>query len=176
MKIFFIGLPGCGKTTIGSKLAQSLKTSFVDLDHEIVKGEKQQVAVIFEKLGEQQFRVIEQKYLKNFCASQENFVMATGGGTPCFFDNLELINNSGVSIFLDTATNEIANRMMKTELAKRPMFANQNVATVAGRVAELRSQRIQFYNKAHIILSGDEINPEGIVQKVEELKRQSDGQ
>lgn len=170
MKIFLVGLPGCGKTTLGRQVSQLLNRNFVDLDGEIVKGEQQSIAQLFTKEGEESFRIIEQKYLKHWCSREGDFVMATGGGTPCFLSNIELINNTGKSVFLDTTAKEIATRMLNTELAKRPLFAGQDKNTIEGRVKEMRMQRIPFYKKAHLTLSGNQINAEKIARWILELK------
>lgn len=166
MKVFLIGLPGCGKSTLGREVALQLKRSFVDLDDEIVKGEGQSVGQIFGRLGEAQFRNIEKKYLKKWCDHAGDIVMATGGGTPCFLGNMDLINASGLSIFLDATVSEIATRMMNTELAKRPLFAGQDVSTIAGRIQEMRMERIHFYLQAKITLSGDHLNAQIITEEI----------
>jgi shikimate kinase len=170
MKIFLIGLPGCGKTTMGKLAAQMMGRNFVDLDDEIVRGEGQSVTSIFAKVGEEQFRRIEEQYLKNWCDSTVDFIMATGGGTPCFYSNMDLMNSVGTSIFINTTVSEIADRMMNTELAKRPKFAGQDVSTIAGRIAAMRMERINFYSQAHITLSGDQLNPAGLAKEIQTLK------
>lgn len=170
MKIFLIGLPGCGKSTLGKKVADLLDRPFVDLDVEIVKGEKQSVESIFNARGENQFRVIEKNYLIDWCQHTDDYVMATGGGTPCYFSNMDLINRSGISIFIDTNVNEIANRMLKTELATRPLFAGQDASTISARVEEMRNQRIGFYKQAQLTLSGSDITPNQIIKNVQALK------
>lgn len=166
MKVFLIGLPGCGKSTLGREVAHLLKKPFVDLDDEIVKGEGQSIGQIFSGLGEAQFRNIEKKYLKNWCDHTDDVVLATGGGTPCFLDNMSLINASGLSIFLDTTVSEIASRMMNTELAKRPLFAGQDISTIAGRVQEMRMTRIHFYAQARVTLSGHHLNAPRIAEEI----------
>ena len=171
MKIFLIGLPGCGKSTLGKKVADRLDRPFVDLDVEIVKGEKQSVENIFNAKGENQFRVIEKQYLVDWCHRQIDFVMATGGGTPCYFSNMDIIKKSGVSVFIDTDVNKIAIRMLKTELAKRPLFAGQDASTIAGRVEEMRNQRIGFYQQAQIKLSGSDITADQIIKEIQILER-----
>jgi shikimate kinase len=113
MKIFLIGLPGSGKTTVGKDLARKLSVPFLDLDAEIETREKQQIQQLFKTQGESYFRKIESMVLKEWCTSTRDFVMATGGGTPCFFDNMDQINKSGESIFLDVPTKEFANRIKK---------------------------------------------------------------
>ncbi|MEP2670335.1 MAG: shikimate kinase [Cyclobacteriaceae bacterium] len=166
MKVFLVGLPGCGKSTLGREVAQLLKKPFVDLDDEIVRGEGQSIGQIFAQLGEEKFRSIEKNYLTKRCEHGDDFVMATGGGTPCFLNNMALINRSGLSLFLDTTVSEIATRMMNTELAKRPLFAGQDISTIAGRVQEMRMARIHFYAQARVTLSGEHLNAQSIAEEV----------
>jgi shikimate kinase len=172
MKIFLIGLPGSGKTTIGKVLARQLHTLFIDLDREIEKEEGMTPSEIFSLKKEDYFRKVEAAELKKLCSSSSDFVMATGGGTPCFFNNMKLINELGISIFLDVSAREVANRMKKTDLAKRPLLANSNVDEVKDRIEFLRSSRISFYNQAHIIIDGDRISAEAIVQLIN-LKKEN---
>ena len=99
MKIFLIGLPGSGKSTIGKSLALELSYPFIDLDLDIEKAEGRTIKQIFKQMHEGYFRQLESKALKKYCQSQDSFVMATGGGAPCFFDNMEQINQAGKSVF-----------------------------------------------------------------------------
>src|SRR5258708_25113313 len=101
MKIFIIGLPGSGKTTLGKQVAEKLNLPFIDLDLEIEKLEGKTVQEIFAKRKENYFRELESRTLKNFCSGKSDFVMATGGGAPGFFDNMDVMNNSGKTVFLD---------------------------------------------------------------------------
>jgi len=149
MKIFLVGLPGSGKTTIGKELAKSINIPFVDLDVIIEMKEKRTIPEIFKTQGENYFRKIESTVLKDCCENTEEFVMATGGGTPCFFDNMEQINKSGKSIFLDVHTKEIAYRIKRTNLNKRPLFTNLHDEELKDKIEFLRSQRIHYYQKAH---------------------------
>lgn len=170
MKVFLIGLPGCGKTTLGKKVSLQLNKTFVDLDEEIVKGEGQSIGELFANVGERNFREIEKKYLTIWCAHDGDFIMATGGGTPCFYDNMTQINKAGFSIFLDTTVSEIATRMMNTELSKRPLFAGQDVSTVAGRIQEMRMQRISFYTQAHVTFSGEDLTVQSLAEEILSLE------
>src|SRR5579859_2734142 len=101
MKIFLIGLPGSGKTTMGKSLADALRLPFADLDVEIEKSEGLTVPQIFEKRGEDYFRAAESELLKKFTSSSGHFVMAAGGGAPCFNRNMTAMNQSGITVFLD---------------------------------------------------------------------------
>lgn len=170
MKVFLIGLPGCGKTTLGRKIAQLMDYDFVDLDEKLAQAEQMTITEIFSIKGEEQFRIIEKSHLVNWCNKDENYVMATGGGTPCFFSNIQLINQSGVSIFLDAAVDVIAQRMMRTELAKRPMFVGENVSTIGVRIEAMRNQRLPYYQQAQLTMIGDQIDANRITKAVWDLK------
>ena len=123
MKIFLIGLPGSGKTTLAKELAAKLKLPYVDLDVEVEKAEMKTIPQIFKDKKENYFRKIESQILKSWTQSDSSFVMATGGGAPCFFDNLELMNQTGITIFLDVPTKEIARRI-SSQSDTRPLLLN----------------------------------------------------
>ena len=149
MKIFLLGLSGSGKTTLGKELAASLGLRFVDLDGEIEKAEGMPIEVIFKTKKEDHFRKVESRQLRQWCLTETDFVMATGGGTPCFFDNMDLINQSGTSLFLDIPPTEIVQRILKTDLSHRPLFANLRPENVKDQIEFMRSQRLSFYRQAH---------------------------
>lgn len=166
MKIFLIGLPGSGKSTLGKSVARALKIPFVDLDEEIENQEGEPIATLFANKGEDYFRSIESKMLQMWCSKKNNFLMATGGGAPCFNANMELINKSGISVFLDAPTDVIAKRMLNSELAKRPLLADQNADTILNRVINLRNERLPFYQKAKLIFDESEITENGIIKEI----------
>jgi len=167
MKIFLVGLPGSGKTTIGKELAKKLGTLFIDLDAAIEAQEKKNIQEIFKVNSESYFRKIESAVLKQLSQSAEDFVMATGGGAPCFFDNMETINKSGKSIFLDISAKEIARRIKRSNLNKRPLFENLHDEELKDKIEFLRSQRIPFYQKAHLHLKGEEIQVNELLKLLE---------
>jgi len=158
MKVFLIGLPGSGKTTLGKQLAKNLKVNFIDLDLSIEKLEGKSVQEIFAEKKENYFRELESKTLKDFCSNKDEFVLATGGGAPCFFDNIEAMNASGKTFFIDVPAREIASRLMKTNLTERPLLAKLDPDQLKDKIEFLRSQRISFYKQAqHTVLSLEEI-------------------
>ena len=168
MKIFLIGLPGSGKTTIGKQLAEKLKLPFLDLDKEIEKSQGQTIREIFEGKKETHFREIESGLLNKFCHSPESFVLSTGGGAPCFHDNMVVMNQSGKTIFLDVPAKEIADRLMKTDLSKRPLFAKMNDEVLKDKIEFLRSQRIVFYRQATMVFQSTTINAKEIASKIKD--------
>jgi shikimate kinase len=166
MKIFLIGLPGCGKTTLGRQLAEKLSLPFLDLDSEIEKSEGKTVQEIFATKSENHFREIESSTLKTLCQKNNNFVMATGGGAPCFFSNMELMNQSGKTIFLDIPVMEIVSRLQTTNLEDRPLFSNLSSDQLKNKIELLRSQRIHFYKQAQTIVTSNSILADQIVSKI----------
>jgi shikimate kinase len=163
-KIFLIGLPGSGKTTLGKQLAESLKLPFVDLDKAIEGAAGKKVEDIFKELGEPGFRKVESDILTQHCNLNENLVMATGGGAPCFGNNIEVMKKSGTVIFLDVPPKTISERIIH-EVAHRPLLKRETPDSLKDRIEFLRSQRISFYKQAHHTISGSEIT----VQKILDL-------
>jgi shikimate kinase len=167
MKVFLIGLPGSGKTTVGKQLAERLRITFIDLDAELEKLEEKTVQEIFAEKTESYFRELEAKTLKSFCGQKKDFVMATGGGTPGFFDNMMQMNQSGKTVFLDVPTAEICARLQKTNLSTRPLFSDLNLEQLKAKIDLLRSQRIDFYKQASVIIS-NEITAEEIWNRIKD--------
>jgi shikimate kinase len=164
MKVFLLGLPGSGKTTLGKKLASALQLPFVDLDKEIEKAEGKPIPEIFKEKRENYFRELESSVLKQWCARPDDFVMATGGGAPCFFDNMEVIKASGKSIFLDVPASEIAARISKTAVEKRPLLAASDKDGLKDHIEFMRSNRISYYKQATFILSDKVISVQAMVE------------
>lgn len=154
MKVFLLGLPGSGKTTLGKRLANAMKLPFVDLDKEIEKTEGKPISEIFTEKKEDYFRQLESAILKQWCSRPDDFVMATGGGAPCFFDNIDVINHAGKSIFLDVPPSEIAKRMSRAGVEKRPLLAPSGRDGLKDNIEFMRSNRIGFYKQATFTFSG----------------------
>lgn len=153
-KYFLIGLPGCGKSTLGRQLATHLKTPFIDLDVEIEKSVSLPVRDIFKKYGETFFRKQEAEILTTWAEGAGNFVMATGGGTPVFFDNMRIMNAHGHTFFLDVPTREITNRVLNSNKEERPLLASLAPDELKDKIEFLRSHRVSFYTQAHTTLTG----------------------
>ncbi|NOS93469.1 MAG: shikimate kinase [Cyclobacteriaceae bacterium] len=166
MKIFLIGLPGSGKTTLGKQAAHQLSIPFVDLDAAIEKAEQRTIPEIFKQSGENYFRQLESELLKKWAASSTDFLMATGGGAPCFFDNVELMNRAGITFFLDVPAMEIAQRISASTKQERPLFNSMDFDVLKDQIETLRSRRISFYKQAQQTLSGRGIQSQQLVEMI----------
>lgn len=145
-RIFLIGYMGCGKTSIGKQLAKKLDLSFVDLDAFIENRHHKSVRSLFEERGEAAFRQIEKQALEEV-AQFEDTVVSTGGGTPCFFNNLEVMNLSGTSIYLEVSINELASRLLSAK-DKRPLLKDKDEEELISFITDSLSKRKQFYEQA----------------------------
>lgn len=156
IRIYLIGMPGSGKSAVGKRLAQALDVAFVDLDEEIERAEGMPITQIFKELGEGYFRKVESGILKSWAVRQDPFVMATGGGAPCFHQGIEIINKSGTSIFLDVPPGKLASRIAAE--AHRPLIGEKHRDETLVRLME---ERRAVYNQAQYLIdaagSPDEI-------------------
>ena len=143
MRIALLGYMGSGKTTVGTLLAEKLHLPFIDLDRIIEKREQQSIADIFNTKGEAYFRLCEAQELSTIIKEASAFVLATGGGTPCFHDNMNLLNEHCTTFFLNCSAEEIRNRVTSST-ENRPLF-NSDLTSLQ----EHLSSRIPTYTKAH---------------------------
>jgi len=150
MKIFLIGMPGSGKTTLGKQLATHLQVEFVDLDTEIERAESKPISDIFLYQGEDHFRIVEAKILREWATHQRSFVMATGGGAPCFHHGISVINEYGISVFLDCPVEELAERVKRNR--ERPLLLATDEKELRERLERMRQARLSCYLQAKIVL------------------------
>lgn len=142
-KVYLIGMPGAGKTTFGKILAQALDWSFIDLDHDIEKSAGKTITDIFQDQGEAAFREAEKHALQHLADQAVDLVIATGGGAPCFHNNMMLMNASGITIFLNPSLEELEKRVKQEN--QRPLFHGTSVRK---KLEALYRSRINHYNKA----------------------------
>ncbi|MDB5235090.1 MAG: hypothetical protein JWR44_2083 [Hymenobacter sp.] len=144
-----VGLPGAGKTTLGRQLAAHFNRPFLDLDVAIETQDGRAVREIFADEGEASFRALEAEVLrKALTRSGAPLVLATGGGTPCFHDNMTLLNSAGPTLWLDVPVDVLAARLPPAEVAKRPLLAAAGGAEAWLR--ETLKARMRFYAQARL--------------------------
>ncbi len=145
-RIILIGYMGAGKTTVGRELAKELGLMFYDLDWYITSRMRRTVAQLFEEHGEDGFRQIERNMLHEV-AEFENIVLSCGGGTPCFFDNMDYMNQKGETVYLK-ATPEVLYAHLKMGKGVRPLLLNKTPEQVEAFVKTQLKEREPFYTKA----------------------------
>lgn len=143
---------GCGKSTLGKKLAARLGYNLVDLDHQIEKITGVTVAEYFAAHGEDVFRQLESKTLKEM-EYPKNCVIATGGGTPCYFDNMDWMNLNGTTIYIEMTPVALAKRL-EQGIAKRPLLRNLTEEGIVEFIENKLLERNPFYKKAAHTLNG----------------------
>lgn len=148
-----LGMPSSGKSTLGRQLAKELNYDFIDLDRKIEVSEGKKINEIFNLDGEAYFRRIETEHLKKIDVDTK-LVIATGGGTPCFNDNMDHIKSSGISIFLDVKPNKLEERMRNSKKNNRPLF-NLESDSLEDTLLKTYESRLDFYKKADIVIEGD---------------------
>jgi shikimate kinase len=121
---------------------------------------------IFSLEGEGKFRELETFYLEKSLDKLEGIVLSTGGGTPCFNDNMDLINNRGISVYLDVTLEEINKRLLKDQTGKRPMFSGLDQGEIILKLKNLLLQREAFYLKSKIKLSGEDVSTEHLMSEL----------
>lgn len=145
-RIILIGYMGAGKTTVGRQLAKRLGLMFYDLDWYIMNRMRRTVAQIFEESGEEGFRKIEHAMLHEV-AEFEDVVLSCGGGTPCFYDNMDYLNRMGETVYLK-ASPEVLYAHLKMGKSVRPLLLDKTPGEVEAFVKEQLAQREPYYSKA----------------------------
>jgi len=150
MNLYLVGYMGAGKTTIGKLLAEKLNRPFTDVDVYIENRYYQSVAGIFEKKEEAGFRELERSALLEI-SEFENAIVSTGGGLPCFFDNMDLMNETGITIYLKTSVTDLLNRLHSNK-QNRPLIKGKSMEELRNFIESSLKKREPFYNQAKIII------------------------
>src|ERR1700744_1179914 len=161
--IFFTGFMGCGKTKWGQKLAAHLGYEFIDLDHTLEAQVGMTIAEYFSSFGEDAFRKLESDVLKQ-TGYPENTVVSTGGGLPCFFDNMDWMNAHGKTVYIQLSPKTLMDRLEKGK-AKRPLLRDKHGDELVAFIAEKLAEREPFYLQAQHIADGISMS----VESLEEL-------
>ncbi len=157
MKIFLIGFMASGKTTVGKILANRLRMSFKDIDAEIEKKHGITAGKFYAAYGESAFRETERNILLELI-KDDNLILSTGGGAPCFFDNMERMNHEGITVYLKMNKEAILQRLLKlspASIARRLMIAEKSKEEIIQFIETNMNNREVFYNKARIVVSNE---------------------
>jgi len=150
MRIFLVGYMGAGKSTVGKRLAKKLDVPFHDLDGIIIAREGKSVPDIFTDQGEAGFRGLERKYLREIVNEGEEFVLATGGGAPCFYDNLMFMKANGLTIYLQMDIQSLVHRLMYAKDA-RPLIKGKSEDELKSFVTSHLESRVEYYEDCELV-------------------------
>jgi len=162
MRIFLIGFMGSGKTHWGIRLAEKLKIPFYDLDAVIVNHEGMNISAIFAEKGEEYFRYMEKQTLENLVNREDDFVLSAGGGTPCFFNNIDFMKKSGRVVWLNTSLDALNKRLLK-EKTTRPLLQGVTEDGLRAYIIRKLSERKMYYEQADLMVHEETIELEPLV-------------
>ncbi len=154
-RIFLIGYMGAGKTTLGKAFAREQGLTFIDLDWYIEERFHKTIRQLFTERGEQGFRELERRMLHEV-GEFEDVVISTGGGTPCFFDNIDYMNAAGETVFLDVST-DVLFRRLRVAKQQRPLLTDKNDEELMAFIREALQQRLPHYTRAKHRFRADEL-------------------
>jgi len=164
MNIVLLGYMGSGKSTLGSKTARLLEMPFHDLDKKVEQHYKISISGLFTKYTEDVFRKLEQKILNEQLKS-DNLFLSLGGGTPCFHNNMEFINQNALSIYLKLSPKSLFIRLRSSK-KPRPLIKNLNDNDLLHFIEEALLQREPYYNQAKLIVKGEDLSAIALAKKI----------
>jgi shikimate kinase len=165
MKIFLIGFMGSGKTHWGRLLHQKVDIPFFDLDEQVVNHEGKSIQEIFSEHGEEYFRLVEKDVLHIITESHDSFVMACGGGTPCYFKNIDYMNRLGTTVWINTPIAILFERLIR-EKDKRPMIRDLSDGQLKSFIARKFSDRKIYYEQADVVVDDEPVQLEKLIEKI----------
>ena len=165
-KIFLIGMPGSGKSHWGQVLRKKLQFPFYDLDNIVEVMEENTVTEIFAEKGEEYFRKAETKMLRLF-SDKKQFILATGGGTPCTANNMQWMNKTGITIWINEPLAVLEERIL-IEKENRPLFAGKNKKEIGSILEQKLAERKQFYELATYKVDGIKISEERLLEIIKQ--------
>jgi shikimate kinase len=168
MRIFLTGFMGCGKTTIGRRLCEPIGFDFIDTDRYIEEKHKATISDIFASLGEQEFRQMEHQILKEIVA-QDYIVVSTGGGMPCYMNNMDIMLANGKVVYLKTDPQTLAGRLTASK-TERPLIRNKTSGELLQYIHDKLKEREQIYRRAHFTVQTENFSMNRLLQSLELMK------
>ncbi len=165
MIISLIGYMGSGKSHISKLLSQKINFKLIDLDQQIILKHQKKISEIFAERGEIFFRKEEKSILEEILKLDDNIVLSLGGGTPVYYNNMELINQKSKSIFLQASVGTLAERLLRQK-AKRPLIARLSDEELPEFIAKHLFERNTFYSQANFTINTNNKAPEEIVDEI----------
>lgn len=167
MKIFLVGFMGCGKSTKAKQLANLLECPVIDIDAVIVEQQSMSIADYFAANGEAAFRELENEVLKSL-DYPETCVVATGGGLPCFLDNMQWMNEHGITVYLEMTPPQLVSRLHNRE--KRPLIKGMDDEQLLTFIVGKLEERNPFYHQSKLSINSFDLDAKVLLEQIEKLK------
>lgn len=164
MRIYLIGFMGCGKSTTGKKLSAKMNLPLMDIDKRIEEMEGKVVSEVFAAKGEEYFRKLEADVLHD-STFYDDAVISCGGGTPCFFDNMEWMKKNGLTVYLKASPDFLFSRLL-TKKYKRPLIASMNDQQLHQYIKEKLKEREKYYQLADIKFPAQDVDIEEFINVI----------
>ena len=161
---------GAGKSTAGKKLAERLKYRFIDTDLLIEERAGMPITGIFSEKGEAYFRNAEHEVLTELSGYNEDLIVSTGGGAPCFMDNMQILNSSGITVYLKIDPEELFVRLTRTRVKDRPLISDKSPEELLSYINNKLSEREEFYNQSKIIIDGKRVDLSILEKRIREYR------
>lgn len=165
MKIYLIGFMASGKTTIGVELAKMLNYKFIDLDIYIEQKYNKTIKQIFEQKGEDHFRILENETLREVSSIDGNILIAAGGGTSCFYNSIDFMNKTGLTIYFKVNVGELVSRLIESK-TDRPLLWGKTPQELNDYIIRVLDERKKYYEKAKITVDTSNINATQLAQTI----------
>lgn len=152
---------GAGKTTLAKQISEQYGYAYIDTDDEIEKATGKSISELFDTIGEKDFRKLETDTLRTL-KIDTNTIIATGGGLPCYNNNMEWMNENGITIYLKHSIEELKKRLEK-DIKQRPLLKSQQNLTLSAHIEALMSVRSHYYEQAKFVILGNLISPQTVI-------------
>ncbi len=165
MKIYLIGFMASGKTTIGLELAKKLNYEFIDLDEYIEQKYNKTIKQIFEQKGEDHFRTLENEALREVSSIDGSILIASGGGTSCFYNSIDYMNKTGLTIYIKVDVGALVSRLIESK-TDRPLLWGKTPQELNDYILRVLNEREKYYEKAKITIESPNINVDQLAQTI----------
>ena len=172
MRIYLTGYMGSGKSTIGKKLANKLGFLFIDLDSLIENKYRITIPDIFNRYDEDAFRLVEHQTLQE-TFTYSNAIISTGGGTPCFYNNMELINQNGLSVYIQMHERSLYDRLINSK-KKRPLLDDKSPEQIMAHIKKQMTEREPYYLQSKLVIKGESLDMNFLVELISMHMKKSD--
>ncbi|MBR8538169.1 shikimate kinase [Carboxylicivirga sediminis] len=161
-RIYLVGFMGSGKSTLGKRLRTEIGWDFLDLDDYFEERYQITIKQYFAEFGEDAFRLAEKELLLDV-SQKERIIIATGGGAPCYFNNMQVMNDTGLTIYIKLSVETLAGRLCSARQV-RPLVAGKSGTELHQYIEEKLQERDGFYNQAKVIADGEVLGVDGFVR------------